>query len=347
MSTDVIKQDTLAGVKVLELSAIGPVPWGTLLLSRMGAQVTRIVRPGSRTDMPDHERKLADIGRTDVALDLKSEAGKAAAQELVRTHHILLEGMRPGVMERLGLGPDDCHAINPKLVYGRMTGWGQNGPLADRAGHDINYIALSGALSAIGPKDGPPSIPLNLVGDFGGGGTFMIIGVLGALFKAGVTGKGSVVDISMVEGAATLMAPIYERFSLGEWKDQRGSNRLDGGFPWYCIYQTQCGGYMAVGALEPQFYRELLRGLGFDEATFPSRDDAANWPEIRRLFTEKFLSRTRDQWAQVFDPTDACVSPVLSLAEAPQHPHNQQRQVFYKDAAGILRPNVAPRVTGF
>lgn len=312
----------LAGVRVLELAAIGPVPWCAMLLADMGASVVRIDRPGAARSETAIER-----GRSRVCLDLKEDGGRDQARALISRADVLLEGMRPGVAERLGLGPQACMRLNPALVFGRMTGWGQSGPLADRAGHDINYIALSGALHAIGPRDRPVP-PLNLVGDFGGGGAFLAIGVLAALLKARETGVGEVVDAAMLDGAAALMAAPYKNLGLGKWKDERESNLLDGGAPWYGIYQTQCGGFVAVGAIEPDFYAELLAGLGLAASEVPDRGGPENWPAIRALFTQRFASRTRAQWAAVFDASDACVTPVLSMTEAPQHPHNQARQVF-------------------
>lgn len=343
MDAGLLQPGVLAGVKVLELSAIGPVPWGVHALVRMGAHVTRVQRPGLQNQVPKDKETLSEVGRHDVFLDLKSQEGQKQVSELIKTHDVLVEGMRPGVMERLGLAPAHCHELNPRLVYARVTGWGQDGPLALRAGHDINYIALSGALHAIGPKDGPPSIPLNIIGDYGGGGAFMVIGILGALFKASTTGKGSVIDVAMLDGASHLMALHYERLTRGEWTDERGMNKLDGGEPWYSVYQTQCGGYMAVGAIEPQFYSLFIEGLGMDEATLPDRSDGNNRESLRTLFAERFRSKTRDEWTKTFEPIDACVSPVLSMTEAPEHPHNQSRKVFFKNDNGQLYLNDAPR----
>lgn len=334
--------DVLSGIRILEFSAIGPVPWGVNVLADMGATVTRVRRPGAMGPLKPADA-ISERSRNDVVLDLKTDAGRVAAAELIRTHDVVIEGMRPGVMERLGLGPEACHIWNPGLVYVRVTGWGQDGPLAQRAGHDINYIALSGALHAIGPKEGAPSIPLNLVGDYGGGGAFMAIGVLGGLLKRNATGQGSVVDVAMLDGAARQMGVVYERLALGEWRDMRGSNALDGGVPWYSVYQARCGGYVAVGAIEPQFYDELVAGLELDTAVVPDRRDPANWPALRRLIADCFLKRTRDEWTQVFEEKDACVSPVLSLSEAPCHPHNEARRAFQKTANGGWRPAAAPR----
>ena len=340
--------DALAGVKILEFSAIGPVPWGVNLFVDMGAKVTRICRPGkSASPASPIPAKAPDTinerGRHDICIDLKTEAGRQQALDLIGSHDVLIEGMRPGAMERLGLAPANCLPRNPHLVYARVTGWGQEGPLASRAGHDINYIALSGALHAIGTRTGPPIVPLNLIGDYGGGGAFMAIGVLAALFKAKTTGEGSVVDIAMLDGAARQMGTAYERLNRGDWRDERGVNALDGGAPWYSVYQAQCGNYMAVGAIEPQFYRQFLQGLALDEATLPDRSDRTQWESLRNLFADRFKTRTREQWMETFDTIDACVSPVLSLSEAPMHPHNQARLVFVASADGTPRPGLAPR----
>jgi alpha-methylacyl-CoA racemase len=325
----------LAGVRVLELAAIGPVPWAGMLLADMGADVVRIDRPrADATPLPSTR------GRTAVQLDLKLEADRGAALALVRGADLLIEGMRPGALERLGLAPQACWEANPALVIGRMTGWGQSGPLADRAGHDINYIALNGVLHAIG-RDRPVP-PLNLVADYGGGGAFLLIGVLSALLSARQTGRGQVVDAAMVEGAASLMTLAYERLMQGRWRDERGVNALDGGSPWYDVYETSDGKFMAVGCNEPQFYQVFVTVLGLDGPALPDRNDRANWPALRALFAGKFRERTRDAWTAVFEPTDACVTPVLSMLEAPQHPHNVARRTF-RDFHGHVVPGPAPR----
>ncbi len=325
----------LSGVRVLELAAIGPVPWAGMLLADMGADVLRIDRPGA-----DAAPAPTTRGRTAVQLDLKSPAGIEAARELVRGADVLLEGMRPGALERLGLAPANCHDWNPALVIGRMTGWGQLGPLADRAGHDINYIALTGVLHSIGRE--APVPPLNLVGDYGGGGAFLLIGVLSALLSARVTGRGCVVDAAMVDGAASMMTLAYERLMQGRWRDERGVNGLDGGTPWYDVYATKDGRYMAVGCNEAPFYRIFLGGLGLDPDAVPDRNDRAHWPALRQLFAERFALRTREEWTAVFEPIDACVSPVLSMLEAPGHPHNMARGTF-RDFHGHVVPGPAPR----
>jgi alpha-methylacyl-CoA racemase len=330
--------NVLAGVRVLELAAIGPVPWVGMLMADMGADVVRIDRPGA-----DMTPTPTTRGRTSVQLDLKSPAGLEHARELVRSAEVLLEGMRPGALERLGLGPEACHALNPKLVIGRMTGWGQTGPLADRAGHDINYIALNGVLHSIGREKPVP--PLNLVADYGGGGAFLLIGLLSALLAARATGRGRVVDAAMIDGSASMMTLAYERMMLGRWRDERGVNALDGGAPWYDVYETRDGRFMAVGCNEPQFYQVFLTGLGLDPKAVPDRADRANWPALCALFTDLFRQRTRDEWAAVFEPTDACVTPVLSMLEAPKHPHNAARAVF-REFQGHVVPGPAPRFVG-
>jgi len=325
----------LSGVRVIELAAIGPVPWCGMLLADMGADIVRIDRPGgARGDEP------MGRGRVSVELDLKSDEGRAQARELVARAEVLVEGMRPGAAERLGLGPEECLALNPALVYARMTGWGQHGPLASRAGHDINYIALTGALHAIGRRDRPVP-PLNLVGDYGGGGAFLAIGVLAALLKARSTGQGDVVDVAMVDGAASLTALQYERLGT-RWQDEREANGLDGGAPWYDVYPTRDGRFVAVGAIEPQFYAELLHGLQLSDSQVPDRASRDNWPAIRARLSERFASRTRDEWARVFEGTDACVTPVLSMREAPAHEHNLQRGTFASFGAHVV-PGPAPR----
>ncbi|HUH58577.1 MAG TPA: CaiB/BaiF CoA-transferase family protein [Candidimonas sp.] len=333
----------LAGVTIVEVAAIGPVPWGLTLLARMGAQITRIRRPPAPADARKTAPHLfGDIGRDDVFLDLKSQADVEQALALISKADVLVEGMRPRVMERLGLGPAVCLAANPGLVYARVTGWGQDGPLAQRAGHDINYISLSGALHAIGVKDQAPVIPLNLIGDYGGGGAFMALGIVAAVLSQRSTGKGQVIDVSMLDGSANLMALAYERHALGLWEDKRGENILDGGAPWYSVYRTQDDKYMAVGAIEPQFYLELLAGLGLDAATVPDRTDRGNWDKLRAMFAQLFAKKTRQEWSAIFEEMDACVTPVLSMREAPLHPHNVARQTFVKDDT-VIRPNVAPR----
>lgn len=331
----------LAGLKVLEFAAIGPVPWTGMLLADLGASVVRVERPGSFADRDT----LGAVrrGRMQVELDLKSAGGRQAACRLIEQADVLLEGLRPGVMERLQLGPADALALNPRLVYGRMTGWGQTGPMAQQAGHDINYIALTGALHAIGTADKPVP-PLNLIGDFGGGAAFLVIGLLAALWQVKSSGHGQVIDAAMVDGTAALMAMVYSRLNMGQWKDQRASNALDGGVPWYDTYRTLDHKFMAVGALEPQFYNELLERLGL-AGSIPDRSDSQNWPIIRARFTQVFLGRTRDDWAKHFEGSDACVTPVLSLAEAPRDYHLAARGTFGASSSGPI-PAAAPVFNG-
>ena len=313
-----------------------------MTLADMGAEVVRIERPGGSGFFPGLENlDILNRGKKSVALDLKSEHDVEAALAMVEQADILIEGYRPGVAERLGLGPDVCIARNPRLVYGRMTGWGQEGPLSHSAGHDIGYIALTGALHAIGDVDGPPQIPLNLVGDFGGGANYLTIGVLAALRHADRTGEGQVVDAAIVDGASHLLASTHMMMAADAWRDERGTNMLDGGFPFYAVYETSDGKHMAVGVLEPQFYAELVRILEVDLDP-RAQHDRSGWPAMRRLFTQVFGTRTRDEWAAVFEGTDACVSPVMSLAEAASHPHIAARETLtVRD--GVLQAAPAPR----
>ena len=336
----------LHGLRMVELAGIGPAPFAAMLLADMGAEIIRIDRPEpAELGLPDPREPKFDVlnrGRRSIAIDLKHAAGRSAALRLIAGADALLEGFRPGVTERLGLGPDACFAANPRLVYGRVTGFGQDGPFAQQAGHDINYIALSGALSAIGRDGERPAIPLNLVGDFGGGGMVLAFGVLAAVMAAQRDGKGQVVDAAMVDGAAYLMSMIYGFASAGLWHDRRGFNRLDGGAPWYDVYETADGLHVAVGAIEGRFYAALLRGLGLDAEPLPDQQDRAGWPILRRRFTVVFRSRKRADWEAIFAGTDACVTPVLSLSEAPEHPHNIARRTFHvRD--GVTEPAPVPR----
>ncbi len=330
----------LSGIRIVELAGIGPGPFCGMVLADHGAEVIQVERPGPGSlPMP----RLTARGRRSIAVDLKRPEGIGIVLDLVATADGLIEGFRPGVAERLGVGPDVCLERNPRLVYGRMTGWGQEGPLASTAGHDIDYVALTGALGAIGRERPVP--PLNLVGDYGGGGMLLAFGMVAALLEVSRTGRGRVVDAAMVDGASLLMTPIYELFGLGFWRDARGANLLDGGAPFYDTYETADGGYVAVGALEPQFYAELLDGLGLAAEELPAQYDVAGWPTLRRRFAEVFRSRTRDEWESVFSGTDACVAPVLSLAEAPKHPHLRARGTFV-EVGGVLQPGPAPRFSG-
>jgi alpha-methylacyl-CoA racemase len=332
----------LAGVRVVELASLAPAPFGCMMLADLGADVLRVERPAScAPGRPAPVDPLAR-GRRSIGLNLKDAGGVELLLHLLETADVLVEGFRPGVTERLGFGPDICAERNPRLVYARMTGWGQEGPLAPRAGHDINYIGISGALHPIGRAGERPVPPLNLVGDFGGGGMLLAIGVLAALLERERSGLGQVVDAAMVDGSALLTSFLYGFRAMGMWRDDRGVNLLDGGAPFYDTYATSDGKYVAVGALEPQFYAALLSGLGLADAELPAQHDVSGWPVLRERFTEVFAQRTRDEWTEVFADSDACVAPVLSAAEAPAHPHNQARGVF-TDVGGLAQPAPAPR----
>ncbi|MGW2328725.1 CaiB/BaiF CoA transferase family protein [Streptomyces sp. NPDC001700] len=332
----------LAGVRVVELAGIGPGPFAAMLLGDLGADVVRVDRPGRPGGLKiDPAYDLANRNKRSVLLDLKSEHGRDAALGLVERADILIEGYRPGVAERLGLGPDTCLARNPALVYGRMTGWGQEGPLSGTAGHDIGYIAITGALGAIGAADGPPVMPVNLLGDYAGGSLYLVIGVLAALQHARSGGTGQVVDAAIVDGTAHLTAVLHGMMAAGGWQDRRGSNLLDGGSPFYGTYETADGGYMAVGALEPAFYAEFIDLLGVADEV-PNRRDVHSWDQLRDVIAARFKERTREEWTAVFTGSDACVSPVLSLSEAPRHPQLAARDTFV-DEAGITQPAPAPR----
>ncbi|MGO4328125.1 CaiB/BaiF CoA transferase family protein [Cupriavidus sp. 2TAF22] len=336
----------LSGIRVLEFEGIGPGPFAAMLLADMGADVIRVDRPVAAADLgPKIEGQRINVvarGRSSVTLDLKRPEAVEAALALMEKADVVIEGFRPGTMERLGLGPAQALSRNPRLVYGRITGWGQTGPLAASAGHDLNYIALSGVLSGIGRGDDAPVPPLNLVGDYGGGGMLLAMGVLGALIHAQRTGTGQVVDAAMTEGAAQLGAVVWGLLASGHWREQRGSNLLDGGTPWYDSYATRDGHYMAVGAVEERFYQELVEKLGLAGANLPDRNNRGNWPVLRQHFRMAFLSRTRDEWCAVFDGSDACVAPVLKFSEAPRHPQNVARGSFV-EVDGVTQPAPAPR----
>ena len=334
----------LEGIRIVELAGLGPAPFAGMMLADAGADVVRIDRYDRATYPPRSEPHvdLLNRGRRSVAVDLKNPEGVEVVLRLASGADGLMEGFRPGVAERLGLGPDACLARNPRLVYGRMTGWGQEGPMASAAGHDIDYIALAGALEPIGRAGDRPVPPLNLVGDFGGGGMLLAFGIAAAMLSARVTGQGQVVDTAMVDGAAALMTMTYTLRAAGAWSDERGTNLLDTGAPFYEVYETSDGGFMAVGAIEPQFYAELLDRLGLADAGLPDQNDKSAWPEMKERFAEVFAGRTRAEWEEVFAGSDACVAPVLSPAEAPDHPHNRQRGTF-TEVAGVLQPAPAPR----
>ena len=333
----------LESIRVVELGGIGPAPMCAMLLADLGAQVIRVERPGAPPPLGIPERfQLLNRGRDRLELDLKSAAGKEALLRLVEHADALIEGFRPGIAEKLGLGPDDCFARNPRLAYGRITGWGQTGPLASVAGHDINYIATVGALAAIGPAEGPPLPPLSLVGDYGGGALYLALGVLAAILESRRSGRGQVVDAAMVDGAASLMTVVYGMYAAKLWHDERGANFLDGGAPFYACYETQDGKWISVGPLEPQFWSEMLRLLEIDPATLPDRSDRSSWPLLRDRLAAAFRQKTRDEWTEILGKSDACFAPVLGIGEAPAHPHHRERGTFV-EVDGIVQPAPAPR----
>lgn len=334
----------LKGYRIIEVAGIGPGPFAAMMLADMGAEVIRIDRPGgSGTAMGDPKKDVLNRGRRSLALDLKSAAGRAALLRLAERADGLMEGFRPGVMERMGLGPEDCAARNEGLVYGRMTGWGQEGPLAGAAGHDINYIAMSGPLAAIGRRGDKPAVPLNLVGDFGGGAMFLAFGMVCGLLEAQRSGRGQVVDAAMVDGAALLMAMMHGFDAMGLWRPERGGNLLDSGAPFYDVYETRDGKHIALGALEPQFYREFVAKAGLaDHPACARQMDLKAWPEMRAAIAETVKSKTRDAWQALLEGSDACFAPVLDYREARDHPHMTARNTF-TDAFGVTQPGPAPR----
>jgi alpha-methylacyl-CoA racemase len=328
----------LTGLRVVELAGIGPGPFCAMMLADQGAQVLRIDRPGAGA--PQARQQLMNRGRQSAIVDLKRAEGRALLLALAGRADVLIEGMRPGVTERLGIGPQECMRENPGLIYGRMTGWGQDGPLADTAGHDINYIARTGALHMIGRADGPPQVPLNLVGDFGGGGMLLAFGICAALWERQRSGLGQVVDASVVDGTVALLAQAWGARAAGQWQDQRGVNRLDTGLPWYDVYETSDGQWLSVGALEPQFWAEFTRILGV--ADLPDRDDPARREELRAAIAVRIRERTRDDWDAAFAGSDACVAPVLSMTEATSDAHLAARRT-YRDQHDVMQPAPAPR----
>jgi alpha-methylacyl-CoA racemase len=342
----------LQGIRVLELAGLGPAPFGCMLLADMGAEVVRVERAGGGSRVAatddagraeaDPRRYVPHRGRRSIALDLKSESGRAALLRLVESADVFVEGYRPGVAERLGLGPDDCLARNPRLVYARMTGWGQTGPLARSAGHDINYIALAGALDNFRRTGERPLPPLNVVGDMGGGGMLLAFGIASALVHVGRTGQGQVIDAAMVDGSALQLATTIGMRAQGRWPAEPGSNSSDTGAPYYEVYECADGRFLAVGAIEKPFWAEFVELLGLPPGSLPDRDDPAQWPEGKRRLAEVLSTRSRDDWAAVFDGSDACVSPVLSLDEAPRHPHAVARSA-YIEVGGTVQPAPAPR----
>ena len=342
----------LAGVTVVEFAGIGPGPFCGMLLADLGATVIRVDRPGSWSDTPSESTLRAYRGdvmgrsKLSIALDLKDPASRPVVEALLSMADALIEGFRPGVMERLGLGPAEAHAINPALVYARMTGWGQTGPLAPRAGHDLNYISVSGVLSMIGLAGGPPVIPLNLVGDFGGGGMYMAFAISAALVSTRASGRGCVIDTAMSEGAATLASMIFGMRGTGSWKDERGANLLDGGAPFYSVYRCADGGYLGVAALEPQFYLALVERLGVaGERAFSSQSDRSTWPEMRERLISIFSGAPVSHFETLFDGLDACAFPVYGPEEAMAHPHNRARSAFI-ELEGVAQPAPGPIIDG-
>ena len=334
----------LHGLKVIEMAGLGPGPYCAMLLSDLGAEVLRVDRAVETEPsiLPETRYNVTGRGRRSVAVDLKHPEGAGVVLRLAEQADVLIEGYRPGVMERLGLSPEACWQRNQRLIYGRMTGWGQDGPLADAVGHDINYIALTGALHAIGRQGQAPVPPLSLVGDYGGGGSILAIGILAALYEARTSGKGQVVDASIVDGTALLLSSVLGRLAAGSWRDERGTNVLDSGSPYYEVYETGDDKFMSVGAIEPKFYRNLLKVLSLSETDLPAQNDRDRWSELKARFAAAFKTRTRDEWDAAFRDVEACVAPVLSLREAPAHPHNRARDTFV-EANGALQAAPAPR----
>jgi alpha-methylacyl-CoA racemase len=330
----------LEGIRIVEMAGIGPGPFCAMMLSDMGAEVIRIDRLSHKGT--GHAANVLNRGRKSIALDLKNPAAVAATLRLIASADGLLEGFRPGVMERLGLGPDICLERNPGLVYGRMTGWGQTGPLAQTAGHDINYISIGGALGAMGYSDRPPAPPLNLVGDFGGGAMYLLTGMLAALIEKGKSGKGQVIDAAMTDGTASLLSPFYGLMAMNMWTTNRYSNKLDGGAHYYGSYECSDNKYISIGSSEPQFYALLLQKCGITDEAFLAQQDQSQWPELRGKLTDLFKTKTQAAWCDLMEGTDVCFAPVLDLKEAPAHPHNKARDTFI-DIDGVTQPAPAPR----
>jgi len=332
----------LAGLRVIEIAGLGPGPFAAMVLADMGADVLRVDRPGGGFFGAGATTDFLNRGKRSLGLDLKHPDGVATLLQLVEGADALIEGFRPGVVEKLGIGPDVCLARNPRLAYGRMTGWGQEGPLAREAGHDINYIALSGALHAIGRRDEAPAIPLNLIGDFGGGGLLLAFGLVCAMLEARGSGKGQVVDAAMIDGAALLMASIYGAHQTGYWSDERGTHMLDSGAHFYDVYETADGRWISIGSIEPQFYAALLERLGLPPESLPAQMDPQAWPKLKVRFAEIFKTKTRDEWCRIFEGSDACFAPVLGMAEVHDHPHHLARDTFH-EIHGARQPRPAPR----
>ncbi|WP_062264813.1 CaiB/BaiF CoA transferase family protein [Endozoicomonas arenosclerae] len=332
----------LKGIKVLEIAGIGPGPFAGMMLADMGADVIRVERPKGGMFGDNPKLDILNRGKRCIGVDLKTPEGVATVLKLAESCDAMFEGFRPGVVEKLGIGPEQVMALNPGLVYGRMTGWGQDGPLAHASGHDINYISITGALHAIGNRGEKPVVPLNLVGDFGGGGLMLAFGMVCAILEAKISGKGQVVDAAMVDGAAALMASVYGAQQSGFWSEERGTNMLDSGAHFYDTYETSDGKYICVGAFEPQFYAELLNLIGLEEKELPHQMDMGQWPDMKDRFTAVFKTKTRDEWCEILDGTDACFSPVLPMSEAYSHPHNVARGTFV-EREGVMQPRPVPR----
>ena len=330
----------LKGIKVVEMAGIGPGPFCAMMLSDMGAEVIRVDRLAHKGS--GHKANVLNRGRRSIAIDLKNSQGVDTVKKLIDQADVVIEGFRPGVMERLGLGPEECLERNPRLVFGRMTGWGQHGPLAHAAGHDINYISIGGALGAMGHPDRPPSPPLNLVGDFGGGAMYLLAGVLAALVERASSDKGQVIDAAMTDGTASLLTPFYGMMAMGMWTTQRNDNRLDGGAHYYGSYTCSDGKHISIGSIEPQFYALLLELCGIDDPEFLKQNEKESWASLRQKLEELFATKTQAQWCELLEGTDVCFAPVLNLAEAPQHPHNKARASFV-DFEGVTQPAPAPR----
>jgi alpha-methylacyl-CoA racemase len=330
----------LKGIKVVEMAGIGPGPFCAMMLSDMGAEVIRVDRLAHKGS--GHKANVLNRGRRSIAIDLKNSQGVDTVKKLIDQADVVIEGFRPGVMERLGLGPEECLERNPRLVFGRMTGWGQHGPLAHAAGHDINYISIGGALGAMGHPDRPPSPPLNLVGDFGGGAMYLLAGVLAALVERASSNKGQVIDAAMTDGTASLLTPFYGMMAMGMWTTQRNDNRLDGGAHYYGSYTCSDGKHISIGSIEPQFYALLLELCGIDDPEFLKQNEKESWASLRQKLEELFATKTQAQWCELLEGTDVCFAPVLNLAEAPQHPHNEARASFV-DFEGVTQPAPAPR----
>jgi alpha-methylacyl-CoA racemase len=330
----------LQGLKVLEMAGIGPGPFCAMMLADMGAEVVRIDRLSQKGS--GHRANVLNRGRRSIALDLKNPAGVETVLRLVESADAIIEGFRPGVMERLGLGPDACLARNPKLIFGRMTGWGQTGPLAQAAGHDINYISIAGALGAMGYSDRPPAPPLNLVGDFGGGAMYLLTGILAALHERNHSGQGQVIDAAMTDGTASLLSPFYGLMEMGMWTTARQANKLDGGAHYYGSYECSDGKYISIGSIEPQFYALLLEKCGIEDTDFLVQQDQNTWPQLRDKLSQLFLKKSRSEWCELMEGSDVCFAPILDLGEAPSHPHNVARET-YVDYKGVTQPAPAPR----